>query len=58
MSDSLRPHGCNPPGSSVHGILKHTLIPLLTGTAGCLSVRTQGGATMTGEHLSFKYQEM
>ena len=44
------PSLCNPmdfnlPGSSVHGILKHMLIPLLTGTAGCLSIRTQEGAT-------------
>ena len=22
MSDSLRPHGCSPPGSSVHGTLQ------------------------------------
>ena len=26
MSDSLRPHGCSPPGSSVHGILQARIL--------------------------------
>ena len=37
---------------------KHTLVQLLTGTAGGLSIRTRGGATMAGEHLRFKYQDV
>lgn len=37
---------------------KHSIAPLMMGTAGGLSIRTCGEATMARGHLAFKYQEL